>query len=162
MPTLLVLADTHIRTWEQLAPAIAQAIPEVDAVVHCGDYTSPEFMAELRRRSRRFLGVYGNTDPRPVRQELPEKLTLEIGSRKIAITHPSWGGPPWGLEEELLRLYPSVDVLLFGHTHEPLLRHQDHTLLVNPGQGYPVLGFPATYVLLTLEEGEIRGEIKEA
>lgn len=160
MTHILVLADTHIGSWEQLAPPLALAVAQADWVVHCGDFTGREFLDELRRRSRNFAGVFGNTDGSKIRQELLDKVTLEIEGKRFVITHPSWGGPPEGIEEELLSLHGDADAILFGHTHEPLVQQRNHTLLFNPGQGYPAFGYPATYGILTIAQGKIEAEIR--
>lgn len=162
MVRALVLSDTHIRDPQQLPPAIADALAQADWVIHCGDFTAREVLDELRRRCRNFAGVYGNTDGRRIREVLPEKLTLEIEGKHLAIIHPAWGGPPWGLEEELLEMFRCADAILFGHTHEPHHRQHNHTLLFNPGQGYPSLGIQATYGLLTITPEGIEAEIKQA
>lgn len=162
MTRILVLADTHMRDWASLPAAVAEAVAEADWVVHCGDFTGPSLMDELKHRCRNLAAVYGNTDGAAIRQRLPAKLVLDISGRTVAIIHPAWGGPPWGLEEEILGVFPKADIILFGHTHEPQkLWHKD-TLLLNPGQGYASFGCPATYGLVTIENGLVHAEIREA
>jgi len=136
-----------------------QAIREADWVVHCGDYVSIAVLDELRKLARYFVGVYGNTDPGNVRQQLPPEVLLELEGKKIVVVHPYWGGQPDGLEEELVAQYPQVDAILFGHTHEPCNLRLNGTLLLNPSQGYPSFMVPASIGILTVSKGELRGEI---
>ncbi len=156
---LLVLADTHARRLEEVSPEIIRAVEEADLVVHCGDFVGREVMEALKKASPRFVGVHGNLDPGDVRQELPAREILELEGKKIAIAHPAYGGPPWGLEEKLLRESPGVDIILFGHTHEPLNAYRNGVLFFNPGQGYSSSRAPGSYGLLTLEGGKVEAEV---
>ena len=159
MIQILVIADTHVRTVQELPREILPAIREAEWVVHCGDYSTVAVVDELRRLARHFVGVYGNTDPREVRRQLPPEATLEFEGRKIAVVHPHWGGHSDGLEEELAAHFPHVDAILFGHTHEPYNLRLNNTLLLNPGQGYSSFMVPASIGILTINKGELRGEI---
>ena len=154
-----MLSDTHVRTVQELPQEVLQAIREAEWVVHCGDYTSVVVVEELRRLARRFVGVYGNTDPRDIRRQLPAEVILEFEAKKIAVIHPAWGGYPDALEEELAARFPNVDAILFGHTHEPCNLKLNGTLLLNPGQSYSSFMVPASVGILTVSKGELRGEI---
>ena len=156
---LLVLSDTHARRLEEVSPEIVRAAEEADLVVHCGDFVAREVLEALKKASPRFVGVHGNLDPGDVRQELPATETLELEGKRIAITHPAYGGPPWGLEERLFREFPGVDIIFFGHTHEPRNIYRDGVLLFNPGQGYGSSRAPGSYGLLTLEGGKVEAEV---
>jgi hypothetical protein len=161
MARILVLADTHMKDWSGLPPAVAQAVAEADWVVHCGDFTGPALLDELEHRSRNLAAVYGNTDGAAIRSRLPDKLLLDIAGRNIAVIHPPWGGPPWGVEKEILQVFPQADIILYGHTHEPEKRWRNHTLLLNPGQGYATVGYPATYGLLNIDDSGVEARILE-
>jgi len=156
---LLVLSDTHARRLEEVSPEIIRAIDEADLVVHCGDFVGLVVLDALRKASRRFVGVHGNLDLADVRQELPARETVELEGKKIAIAHPAYGGAPWGLEEKLLSEFPGVDIIFFGHTHEPLRTYRGGVLLFNPGQGYSSSGASGSYGLLTLEGGKVEAKL---
>ena len=155
----LVIADTHTASIEQLPGRITQLAKEVDCVVHCGDFTEMRVVQELRGLAKQFIGVYGNTDSPGVKDSLPYEAFFEIQGKKIAITHPFFGGPPWGLEDELSGKYPDADVILFGHTHDALVVQKNGTLLLNPGQGYPIFIQPATVGILKVIGGRVEGRI---
>lgn len=162
MTRILVVADTHLNHWAGLSPAVAREVAEADWVVHCGDFTGPDLLDEFERRSRNLAAVYGNTDGAAIRHRLPDKLLLDIAGLRIAVIHPPWGGPPWGLEKEIVRVFPQADIILYGHTHEPEKLWRNHTLLLNPGQGYATVGYPATYALLNIDDGGVEATILEA
>jgi len=134
---LLVLADTHASTLSELPRGLTDLIRETGWVVHCGDFTGVRVLEELRRLAKHFVGVYGNTDPPEIRQQLPAEATFEVYGKRIAVFHPYWGGPPQGIEREMVERYPHADAILFGHTHDPLVEMRDGILLLNPGQSYP-------------------------
>ena len=154
-----MISDTHIGTVQELPNRVLQAIREAEWVVHCGDYSSLVVVDELRRLTRHFLGVYGNTDPGDIRQQLPPEVTFEFEGRIITVVHPHWGGHPDGLEEQLAAQFPLADAILFGHTHEPCNLRLSGTLLLNPGQSYSSFMIPASIGILTISKGELRGEI---
>jgi putative phosphoesterase len=156
---ILVLADTHVATLEQLPERLLQLVKETDYVVHCGDFTEIKVVKELRSLAKRFIGVYGNTDSPEVKELLPTEAFLEIHGKKIAITHPYFGGPPWGLEEELVERYPNADVILFGHTHDACSIRKNGTLLFNPGQGYPMFIQQASVGILKVTAEGVEGRI---
>ena len=56
-----------------------------------------------------------------------------------------------------------ADIVIFGHTHRPVARHEDGIYLFNPGSlSYPRQeGRRPSYLLLyTYEDGSLRYEIK--
>ena len=156
---ILVLADTHVATLEQLPERLHQLIKETDYVVHCGDFTELKVVEELRSLAKHFIGVYGNTDTPEVKEQLPTEAFLEIYGKKIAITHPCFGGPPWRLEEELAESYPAADIILFGHTHDACSIRKNGILLFNPGQGYQMFITQASVGILKVTAEGIEGRI---
>ena len=157
---ILVVSDTHYRSWPELHPAIHQAVQEVDLTVHCGDYTNQDVVEGFRREARRFIGVHGNSDPPDLRRTLPVQEVLRINGHRVGITHPAWGGPPFEPEELLPDFPEGVDVILFGHLHEPMNTTRQGVLFVNPGQGYASFLVPATIALLTIEPQGVQVEIR--
>ena len=159
MARIVVLSDTHARGLEQLPVAMLEAAKEADAVVHCGDYTGIEVLEGLQKLAREFIGVPGNTDPPEIGRALPGKAVFTFQGRKIGVIHPVWGGPPFGIEEEIRRQFETVDAILFGHTHEPCSQWLRGILFLNPGQGYASFRVPATYATLDIGEKGLEGQI---
>jgi putative phosphoesterase len=156
---LLVIADTHVSTIEQLPSNLVQLVKDADWVVHCGDFTEMQVVRELRNLSRQFIGVYGNTDSPEIKQTLPYESFFEIQGRRFVVTHPFFGGPPWGLEDELAAKYPNADVIFFGHTHDALIVEKNGTMLVNPGQGYPIFLHQATVGIVKIIDSQVEARI---
>jgi hypothetical protein len=160
MTRIVVISDTHARSLKGLHPELLKELAEADLVIHCGDYTNIALLEELRHLARRFIGVYGNVDPREIRQQLPDKAVFEVEGRRIGVIHPEWGGPPFGIEQDIAREFDGVEIILFGHTHEACHKTIGNVVFLNPGQPYPSFMLPATLGIITLCEGGIEVEIK--
>ena len=158
--TIVVLSDTHCLQWDEVHPAIRQAVSEADVAVHCGDFTRMEVVEGIRRYARRAVLVHGNSDPVEIRRAIPYVEVLEIEGIRIGVTHPAWGGPPFDLDELLPDFPDPVDAILFGHLHETLNEVRDGVLFVNPGQGYSSFTVPATIAVLTVDKGHMSAEIR--
>ena len=85
---------------------------------------------------------------------------LEVGGKRIGVTHPAWGGPEFELEELLPDFPEPVDAIVFGHLHEPVNETRDGVLFVHPGQGYSSFMVPATIAVLTVADDAISAEIQ--
>ena len=151
---LVVLADTHLRHGtERLPPAVDRALREADAVLHAGDVTSRQALAELQARAP-VHAVLGNNDLE-LRGLLPETLELELAGVPIALVHDS--GPRAGRPRRLRRRFPGAELVVFGHSHVPTDEEGlDGQRLFNPGSPTQRRQQPqATFGRLRLAEGRI-------
>lgn len=159
MTQILVLADTHVTTLRELPQSVTDAIRDTEWVVHCGDYTSLAVLQELQHIAKHFVGVYGNSDPPDVRQELPAETIIELEGKRIAVIHPPWGGSPDKLEEKLIARFPGVDAILFGHTHDTCNENINGILMFNPGQSYAFHSMPVSAGIVTVSNRELTGKL---
>ena len=159
--TIAVVSDTHCREWEEVHRDIRTAVAGADIAVHCGDFTHIDVVEGIRRTAKRALVVHGNSDPVEVRRAIPYVEILEVEGRRIGVTHPVWGGPPFELGELLPDFPEPVDAILFGHLHETVNELRDGILFVNPGQGYSSFMVPATMAIVTVDVDAITAEIRE-
>jgi diadenosine tetraphosphatase ApaH/serine/threonine PP2A family protein phosphatase len=98
----------------------------------------------------------------------PFQFSVWLAGTEARVVHASMVGTRAGIyaetaEDELRRqIAPPPDVLIVGHTHRPLIRTLDHTLIVNVGAvGLPFDGDPrAGYGQLTYQGGQWHAEIK--
>jgi uncharacterized protein len=156
--TIAVMADTHAKRIEDLPPGLLEALSRADAVIHLGDYTTPELLNGLKRLDN-FYGVTGNHDGSIVRQGLNMMEVVELGGRRLGLIHGLF--LPLGRPKRMKALFKKykIDILLFGHNHLATSKMSGGVLLFNPGT---VTGqFPATYASfgwLTLD-GTIQSEI---
>lgn len=148
---VIVLSDTHIpERSTAIAPSLVEELTSADLILHLGDFTSLEVLEELRSLGE-MRGVRGNCDSYEVCQRLPEKQVLELAGRRIGMTHGR--GSPRGLLERVRRQFQGVDVVLFGHSHQPLIERAGGVLYANPGSATANLVGPRrTYLRLRINE----------
>ena len=151
-----VLSDTHLygvnETFETI---LDQHLSNVDMILHAGDYVGEEIMMFLERGN--FYGVQGNMDTPAIKQRLPDRRIIRIGSYKIGLAH-GWGSRK-GLEERLLKEMEPVDVLVYGHSHTPVNHVTQGVLLFNPGTATGLTSKGNHSIGLLHIGDEIRGEI---
>ncbi|WP_410769089.1 metallophosphoesterase family protein [Fontibacillus sp. BL9] len=132
-----VVSDTHMpRKAKNLPPLLVKYFRRTDLIIHLGDWTSLEVLEQLSALAP-VEGVAGNNDPAEVvrRFGYHKIITLGTGSLKLGLTH---GFLPEGrgtAKEKALRTFAgkTLDGILFGHSHQPLLERKDGLLLFNPG-----------------------------
>jgi len=102
----------------------------VDLIVHAGDFVSLDVITALSEFAP-VEGVAGNMDPPEVSSRLPIKRVVTAGGFKLGVVHGS--GAPHGLELRLRKEFEGVDLIVFGHSHQPFLAEVDKVLMFNPG-----------------------------
>jgi putative phosphoesterase len=143
-----VIADTH----GLLRPEVFRAFEQVDHIVHAGDIGPLELLTELEALAP-VTAVYGNTDGPEVCQRLPQVAHLELDGFDVVVTHGDQLGTP--TPEGLNAAFPDAQIIIYGHTHRPLLRVVDVVVTVmNPGgAGHRRFGIPPSVGILELEPG---------
>ena len=146
----VILSDTHASSVEEMPAAFRRVLTDGDLIIHAGDYTGKRLLDELQNSGIYFRGVYGNMDPRPVREGLHAEEVLEIQGIKIGIAHPAEGGAPWGIERRLLRKFGGVNLIIYGHTHTVVNEVKGGITYINPGSAMGK--FPAPYPSIAVLE----------
>ena len=155
-PLVVVLADTHIpRRAKGLPDGLTPYLERADLILHAGDLLVEDILYELEAYAP-VRAVRGNVDGRDV--TLPETLEFEFGDVPGAMIHDS--GPKQGRRNRMRRRFPDARVVVFGHSHIPLLEDEDGLMLLNPGSPTDRRRQPDhTFALLHLEDGGVRAEI---
>jgi uncharacterized protein len=127
----LVLADTHLgsSTLDRLPDEVWRMAAESDVVLHAGDVVDPAVLAALSERAP-VHAVLGNND-HGLAGHLPERLEVELGGVAVGMVHDSGSTP--GRRDRLRRWFPTARVVVFGHSHDPLVDDRDGLLPLNPG-----------------------------
>jgi putative phosphoesterase len=122
-----VISDTH----GFLRREVFEVFAECDHIVHAGDVGSPEILVELAAIAP-VTAVYGNTDGWDLRRALPRVAHVQLEGMDIVVTHGDQFGQP--TPEALNAEFPDAEILVFGHTHRPLLTLVDVVVTaMNPG-----------------------------
>ena len=151
-----VISDTHLASPDAtLERIVRDDFQGVDLLVHLGDYVNYS-VADFLMKHHDFVGVSGNMDPPEIRDAFPRKQVLELEGFRIGMIH-GWG-PPFGLEEKIIKEFSDVDAILYGHTHKAVSHEKKGIFLFNPGS--PTRSFLAqpTVGLVSIEN-TIGGEI---
>jgi putative phosphoesterase len=143
-----VIADTH----GLLRPEVFETFRDVDYILHAGDVGPPDLLTELEAIAP-VTAVYGNTDGRELRDRLPQVASIELDGFQIIVTHGDQLGTP--NPEKMHAAFPDAEILIFGHTHRPILTLVDVVVTVmNPGGAGPRrFDLPASVGILELEAG---------
>lgn len=143
-----VISDTH----GLLRPEVFEVFRDVDHILHAGDLGPLELLTELEAIAP-VTAVYGNTDDWEVRARLPQVAEVELVGLQFVVTHGNQFGSP--TPEALHAAFPHADVLVFGHTHRPLLATLDITVTaMNPGgAGKRRFDLPPSVGIMELEAG---------
>lgn len=139
MTRFAILSDTHDQV-ANLRSAIDYCNGAgVDVVAHCGDLISPFMLKQLARFNGQVHLIYGNNigDQRTIADRCGSEFPnikhhgilgkFMVDTYTIAIVH-------YPEQADELAREDIYDIVCCGHSHVPLIRKYDSTLLINPGQ----------------------------
>ncbi len=126
-----VISDTHIPS---RAPGIPSRVFEVfqgvALILHAGDVSVRKALDELAVLAP-VHAVAGNIDDASLRAELPERIRIDLEGLALGMVHDA--GPSKGRRERMRRRFPGCRVVVYGHSHLPVVDDRDGLLLLNPG-----------------------------
>ena len=155
---VLVLSDTHApQRWRGVPRALGAALASgPDLVLHAGDVCRPELLEELAAWAP-VRAVLGNNDGEDVRRwGAPPTLAAEWEGVRVAMIHDS--GVRAGRPARLRRRFPDADLVVFGHSHQPVSLFDRATglRLLNPGSPTDPRREPhGTFAELVLADGAV-------
>jgi putative phosphoesterase len=127
-----IISDTHLpRGTRRLPDDCVARIRAADLLIHGGDISTPEVLAEIAELGPPVTAVHGNVDSPDLRRTLPEALMVRAEGARIAVVHDA--GPSKGRLERMRLRFPDADALVFGHSHIPLHEERDGFQIFNPG-----------------------------
>jgi putative phosphoesterase len=143
-----VISDTH----GLLRPQVFDVFRAVDHILHGGDIGTWDLIVELQAIAP-VTAVYGNTDGFDIRGKVPQVAEIELEGFPVVVTHGDQFGSP--TPTALHEAFPKADIIVFGHSHKPLLQLVDKTVtVINPGgAGPPRFGIAPSVGILELEPG---------
>ena len=129
---ILVISDSH-KQYENMDRAIEIEMP--DRIFHLGDGEGCEDYVEAVAQCPLEI-VRGNCD---FASDLPAEVVMRVGAHVVMLTHGHYYNvsfDPQMLAEAAKE--KGADVVLYGHTHVPLLREEAGITIMNPGSiSYP-------------------------
>jgi uncharacterized protein len=149
-----IISDTH----GLLRPEVFQQFEGVELIVHAGDVGPPDLLDELGAIAP-VKAVYGNTDRFPLLERLPDRLWLQLEEVRVFVTHIG-GRPP-----VMRARYPEIagaNLVVFGHSHRPLLAEDNGVSFFNPGAAGPRrFSLPVTLGLVEIQGAALRARVVE-
>ena len=157
---VLIVSDTH-RQNENFMQIMDQEEP-VDLLIHCGDIEGSEYLISKRAGCPVYM-VAGNND---FFSDLPREKEFQIGKYKVWLVHGNTYCVSMG--NEILKQEArdrGVDIVMYGHTHKPVVDRDRDVIAVNPGSlTYPRQeGRRPSYIVMTIGGGitkEVSFEIR--
>ena len=125
---ILIVSDTHKHN-ENLEK-ILNDIGHIDMIIHCGDAEGSEDSIRYSVDCPMHI-VAGNND---YFSDLDGEIMFDIENNKVFLTHGHYYYVNTGivrLKEEALDR--GVDIVMYGHTHRPMLVEEDGLIILNPG-----------------------------
>lgn len=150
-----LLSDTH----NVLDTRIFDYFKDVDEIWHAGDVGDVKVIDQLKE-FKPLVGVYGNIDSTPVRQQFPEFQRISREGVSILMTH--IGGKPGRYSKTLLaelKMNGAPQLLVCGHSHILMVKFDARfkMLWVNPGAcGNHGFHTVRTIVRFDLLQGQIK------
>lgn len=133
MLKIIVVSDTHMpKKSKSLPKRFLEELGHANAIIHAGDWQTLDLYERLKEYAPVY-GVYGNVDHEEVRSHFPFQQQLEWEGYMIGIVHGH--GERKTTEKRALETFEDnpVDILIYGHSHIPVLRYFKKTLVFNPG-----------------------------
>ena len=123
-----VVSDTHLpRFGRRLPRALVEGFAEarIERIIHAGDWTDP-IAVDLLETIANVDGVAGNNDGPALHARFGTQLVLALDGARIGVTHGHLG-PGATTRDRAIQAFadePSLDAIVFGHSHIPLVeRH---------------------------------------
>lgn len=145
-----LISDTHGLVRDEALAALAGC----RHIIHAGDIDTPDVLTKLRRLAP-VTAVRGNNDRGAWAAEIPAYEIVEFGAVSIYVRH----------DQSELDIDPAAagfHVLVFGHSHKPVVERRDGVLFVNPGSAGPRrFKLPVAVGELVIAGGRVNARIIE-
>ncbi len=146
-----IISDTHDHL-DNLRRAI-NAFDErgVEHIIHAGDFTSPFTWRVLKDFKGGFTGIFGNNDGERVLLSrlyqgriYTQPYIFSLNEKRIVVMH----------EPDVVDALAEsgyFDLIVFGHTHEALIKRVKDSIVINPGEVCGWLYRKPTAALINLQ-----------
>ena len=147
--TIGVISDTH----GLVRPQVVEALAGVDMILHAGDIGDSAVLDTLREIAP-VVAVRGNNDKGEWAESLPDWEVVEVGAVSIYMLH--------DLKEIDINPVGTFQVVISGHSHQPVVEERRGVLYVNPGSAGPRrFTLPISLAQLRVKGTEVNAELFE-
>jgi len=130
---ILIVSDTHRH--DQNLKEVLRGAGSIDRLIHLGDAEgSEDYIRQIANCPVNI--VRGNND---FYCDLPREEEFTLGRYKVLITHGHYYYVSLNMQEIMRQAKArNMDIVMFGHTHRPLIKLEDGIAFLNPGSiSYP-------------------------
>ncbi len=154
MKRILIFSDTHNDTTR--AMNVILQTESVWAIIHAGDCVrDAEDIAAMFPK----IPVYYVTGNNDFLSSAPRALNISVDKKNIFVVH--------GHNERVKYEYTlntllekgrrqNADLIVFGHTHKPLIEYRENMILLNPGS----IKYGGTYAVLEVDGTDMKVRIE--
>lgn len=126
-----VISDTHLPRGSRRIPGrVFRLFKNTDLILHAGDFTEAHVLDELKEIGP-VQAVLGNCDSAELARQLPVTTSTSAGGITVGMIHDS--GNKHGRRKRMAEVFTGHRVVVFGHSHMPLIEDDGSLLLLNPG-----------------------------
>jgi putative phosphoesterase len=154
----MIVSDTHRRHGNLMEAIDREGV--IDKLIHLGDFEGEEDIISSMVKCE-VVFVPGNND---FFAPYDREVELMLGKYKVLLTHGHYYYVSLDLqtlrEEGIAR---GMDIVMFGHTHRPVISIEDNITLINPGSiSYPRQSdHKPTYIMMEInDKDEIKYTLK--
>jgi putative phosphoesterase len=138
-----IISDTH----GLLRQEVLERLQTCDYIIHGGDITGLDILERLKAIAPVFV-VRGNNDMEEWTEILEEEIYFEIGGIHFYMIHNIKSAP---------KKPPSVDVIIYGHSHKYYCKEKSGVLWLNPGScGRKRFNLPVSMVMMEIDDGKYK------
>jgi putative phosphoesterase len=160
-----VVSDTHFPRFGRALPrALERGLRRagVSRILHLGDMTDL-LAVPLFEAIAPFDAVAGNNDGAAIRERFGRRKIVRVEDVRIGMIHGD--GRRGTTKSRALDAFAEpgseADVVLFGHSHRPLVAREGRVLIANPGSPTDKRLNPLySYALLTIDGASARVDLK--
>jgi putative phosphoesterase len=160
-----VVSDTHFPRFGRALPrALERGLRRagVTRILHLGDMTDL-LAVPLFEAIAPFDAVAGNNDGAAIRERFGRRKIVRVEDVRIGMIHGD--GRRGTTKSRALEAFAEpgseADVILFGHSHRPLVAREGRVLIANPGSPTDKRLNPLySYALLTIDGSSARVDLK--
>ena len=163
MTTVGIVSDTHFPRFGRALPrALERGLRRagVAQVLHLGDMTDL-LAVPLFEAIAPFDAIAGNNDGAAIRERFGRRKIVRVEDVRIGMVHGD--GRRGTTKSRALEAFAGdeVDVILFGHSHRPLVTREGRCLMANPGSPTDKRMNPLySYAILTVDGNTARVDLK--
>jgi putative phosphoesterase len=161
--TVGVVSDTHFPRFGRALPrALERGLrrAEVAQILHLGDMTDL-LAVPLFEAIAPFDAVAGNNDGAAIRERFGRRKVVRVEDVRIGMVHGD--GRRGTTTSRALDAFgeDEADVILFGHSHRPLVARHGRLLIANPGSPTDKRMNPLySYAILVVDGNSARVDLK--